>query len=483
MKYLLLLALCLPQLLLAHTFEVSYTVPDKKPVYAPTVYIVMAQGFRAPRNRMGDWGNLPILYSVVDHDFDGKVTIDSTSLGTIPMDQLKGELKLQAVVRINPDWMLPGFGEGDLYSKSQKIEFVKDQKQTLQFEADKAVKAPKFRSEGPVQDHYFKSEKLSEFHKRDYNLRYSVILPKDWSADKKYPVIIYVTGFSAVHQTSTGRIKRKFGKKGQEAIIVIADANCRWGHSVFANSAVNGPWGDALTYELLPHIDKTYGGAGPKHRYITGVSSGGWTAAWAIVNYPEAYAEAWPVSPDPVDFSAFQELNITDKKADNLFTKIVKEEQEDRCISLPMLGWTFRNMADFEHALGGGGQLQSFAAVFSPKLNKDGTPDQWYNIKDGAVNMQVTDSWTPYDISKIMQDNWKELAPKLKGKIHYGIHEKDMFHLDHSIRLLEKKCADLGSDATFTYFTGVGHHLPSEHAEKLMDSVLKRWNAAPENKK
>jgi len=417
-----LLLVLLTHHLLAHTFEVSYEIPEPKPIYTPRVYIAISQGFRSPRTHMGDWANLPILFAVDDHDRDGKVTIDETSITTTAPHDIEGKYKVQAVVRIQPDWFLPGSGTGDLYSKTQRIEFIKGETQNLTFTADTPVEAPEFRNEGPIQDHYFKSNLLSKFHNRDYNLRYSVILPESWDKNKKYPVIIYVTGFSAVHHTSTRRIQRTFGEKGKQAIIVIADANCRWGHSVFTNSVINGPWGDALTYELLPHIDKTYSGAGAKHRYITGVSSGGWTAAWAIVNYPDAYAEAWPIAPDPVDFEAFQELNLTDKKPDNLFTTTEKAEQKPRCLSLPMLNWTFQKMANYEHALGPGGQLQSFAAVFSTKVNPDGTPDQWYDTKDGKVNMQVTDSWKPFNISHKLETNWEELKSKTKGKIHCGIH-------------------------------------------------------------
>jgi len=141
-----------------------------------------------------------------------------------------------------------------------------------------------------------------------------------------------------------------------------------------------------------------------------------------------------------------------------------------------MLNWTFQNMANYEHTLGPGGQLQSFSAVFSPKINPDGTPHQWYNIKNGKVDMAVTNSWKPFDISRKLEKNWQQLKPKLKDKMHFGVHQQDMFHLDHAIRLLEKKCKQLGSNATFTYFEGIGHHMPKEHAEKMMESVLKRWN-------
>jgi len=277
-KYLLLFLLLAP-LLSAHTFQVTYTVPEKKPIYTPRVYIVISQGFRAPRTRMGDWAKLPILFAIDDHDLDGKVTINKKAISNIAHKEIEGRYKVQAVVRIQPDWFLPGSGVGDLYSKTQRIEFTKNETQNLTFTANKEITAPKFRNKGPIQDHYFKSDLLSSFHKRDYNLRYSVILPENWDENKKYPVIIYITGFGAVHHSSTRRIQNNFVEKGKQAIIVIADANCRWGHSVFANSIINGPWGDALTHELLPHIDKTYGGVGPTHRYITGVSSGGWAAA------------------------------------------------------------------------------------------------------------------------------------------------------------------------------------------------------------
>ncbi|MGJ8656068.1 MAG: alpha/beta hydrolase-fold protein [Akkermansiaceae bacterium] len=478
---LILLTLTAP-LLTAHTFEVSYPIPAEKPIYTPRVYIAISQGFRSPRTRMGDWANLPILFAIDDHDRDGKVTIDENSISTTPHQNIEGNYKVQAIVRINPDWFLPGAAQGDLYSQTQQIDFVKDQQQNLTFTADTSIPAPEFRNQGPIQDHYFKSHLLTKFHHRDFLLRYSVILPTDWTPTKKYPVLVYVTGFSAVHHKSTKRIQRMFGDKGKQAIIVIPDANCRWGHSVFANSAVNGPWGDALTHELLPHIDKTYSGAGPAHRYITGVSSGGWTAAWAIVNYPEAYAQAWPVAPDPVDFEMFQQLNLTDNHPDNLFTTTdpTNDEQPQkeipRCLSIPEIGWTYQDMATYEHALGPGGQLQSFAAVFSPKINPNGTPDQWYDITTGNIDITVTNSWHPFNISQILSNNWQQLAPKLKGKMHFAVHQRDLFHLDHAIRLLEKKCQTLGSDATFTYLEGTGHHLTPQHAEKIMDSILTRWN-------
>lgn len=477
-----LLHFCILSIVSAHTFEITYEMPKDEPLYTPRVYIAAIPNdtkqdlFNTPRRQLTNFIDLPILFSVDDTDRDGKVTIDKNTLGTIPISDLNNLYKVQAIVRINPDWWMPGHGTGDLYSLPKLIDFSDHPNITLNFTADQVKDPPPFRSQGNIQDHFFKSEKLSKFHGRDYHLRYSVILPDNWDKTKQYPVIVNVLGFTGVHHEATDLTQDLFGKKGKKAIIVIPDANCRWGHSVFANSAINGPWGDALTSELLPYIDETYGGAGPEHRYITGVSSGGWAAAWAIVNYPDAYAGSWAIAPDPVDFEKFQELNFTDDQPDHLYLTTDKRKHSDRLFTIPQMKFSYKSLATFEHVLGPGGQLQSFGAVFSPEATSTGNPIDWYDVDSGKINMKVTDAWSPYDISRILQENWKELKPKLKGKMHFGVHSTDIFYLDRAVRLLEKDCRKLRSDATFTYYNGIGHHMPKPEADKMMSVVLKKWN-------
>ncbi len=432
---------------------------------------------------MGNWTKLPTLLAKDDIRHSGKVIINETSASTTPLSQLNGKYRAQAIVRIQPDWFQPGQGIGDLYSEVKEIEFKKNDKQTFTFTANNAVEKPQFRHKGPIQDHFLKSNLLSKFHKRNYLLRYSVILPESWDKTKKYPVIYYITGFTGVHHTSTARIKKLFGDKGKQLIIVIPDANCRWGHSVFANSTTTGPWADALIKEIIPHIDKTYGGAGPEHRYITGLSSGGWASAWAIINNPDAFSQSWPVAPDPVDFRMFQEINLVDNKPDNLYLTTEKEKHLERLISIPSIKIPFSNMAKYENVIGPGGQLQSFAAVFSPALTPDGSYQQYYNHKTGEINMAVTKQWKPFCISRKLEAEWNTIGTKLKGKLHFAIQQKDLFHLDHSMRLLESKCKQLGSNAIFTYFHKTGHYYPEKHAHKLINSALKKWTNSQHSKK
>ena len=56
-------------------------------------------------------------------------------------------------------------------------------------------------------------------------------------------------------------------------LYVVLDPHCRLGHHVFADSDNNGPCGQALIDELIPHIEAKYRAIGtPRSRFVTGWS-------------------------------------------------------------------------------------------------------------------------------------------------------------------------------------------------------------------
>ena len=68
--------------------------------------------------------------------------------------------------------------------------------------------------------------------------------------------------------------------------------------SYAVNSANNGPYGDAITYELIPFVEKQYRGIGQGWaRVMTGCSTGGWEALGVQVMYPDDYNGAWALWP------------------------------------------------------------------------------------------------------------------------------------------------------------------------------------------
>ncbi len=87
--------------------------------------------------------------------------------------------------------------------------------------------------------------------------------------------------------------------------VMIQHANPYYDDSYAVNSENVGPYGDAITYELVPYLEKTFRGLGPWARGMMGGSTGGWESLAAQVFYPEEYDGAVACCPDPIDFRAY----------------------------------------------------------------------------------------------------------------------------------------------------------------------------------
>src|SRR5262249_37747890 len=141
--------------------------------------------------------------------------------------------------------------------------------------------------------------------------------------------------------------------------------DCRTGHHVFADSDNNGPYGKALTEELIPHIEQTFRALGkPSARLLTGHSSGGWSSLWLQMTHPDFFGGVWSTPPDPVDFRDFQRVNIYQDA--NIFTDADGQPRPLARRNGKVI-MHYQPFSDMEVVMGRGGQLQSFEAVFSPR--------------------------------------------------------------------------------------------------------------------
>jgi hypothetical protein len=83
--------------------------------------------------------------------------------------------------------------------------------------------------------------------------------------------------------------------------IEIQHANPYYDDSYAVNSANLGPYGDAITFELIPEIEKRFRGIGKGWaRFMYGGSTGGWEVLAAQVFYPEEYNGCYSACPDPI---------------------------------------------------------------------------------------------------------------------------------------------------------------------------------------
>jgi enterochelin esterase-like enzyme len=172
----------------------------------------------------------------------------------------------------------------------------------------------------------FVSPMLSKFWGRPITMRAGVVLPPDYAtnAAKKYPAVYNIHGFGGDHtvawQAGPQISKAITDGKRFPMVHVFLDASFSTGHHVFADSVNNGPWGRALTEELIPHLENRFRLI-PKisARFLTGHSSGGWSTMWLEVNYPDVFGGTWSTSPDPVDLHSFIGVDVTAGSTQNMY--------------------------------------------------------------------------------------------------------------------------------------------------------------------
>ena len=217
-------------------------------------------------------------------------------------------------------------------------------------------------------------------------------------------------------------------------IIEIQHANPYYDDSYAVNSANLGPYGDAITYELVPFIEKQFRGIGKGWaRFMYGGSTGGWEALAAQIFYPDEYNGAWGACPDPIDFRAYTVVNIYEHK--NAYYAEAPWKQMPRPGKRNYLGElaaTIEEMNHMELALGtnsrSGGQWDIWQAVYSP-VGKDGYPKPIWDKLTGKIDHSVAEYWREhYDLGHILKRDWKKLGPKLEGKLHIYVGEADNYY-------------------------------------------------------
>lgn len=389
-----------------------------------------------------------------------EVDLDAISFPKRFSEAPAGEYQLMALLDRDHSYSYDGTGAGDVVSAvvkmnlSGKLDELKLARIIPEKTAETSDLARIVELESPL---------LSAFWGRPVKLQAAVILPPNYNADakRKYPTVYLVHGYGGSHlgQLRGAKFIQDAMRDGKipEMIYVGLNAKHSLGHHVFADSVNNGPWGAALTGEFIPFLEKQFRmDAKTNGRFLTGHSSGGWATMWLMVNYPDVFGGTWSTSPDPLDFREFTGVDLTRSPPHNYFSK-----PDGKLINLVRTGgkelWTMRDFVRFEQVTGDfGGQMASFEAVFSPR-GIDGQPMPLFDRDTGAIDPFVQKAWEKYDISLILRNRWKTLAPKLKGKIHIIVGTADTFHLDEAVRKFDEEMKKLGSDAKIEYVEGKDH--------------------------
>jgi hypothetical protein len=428
------------------------------------VYVFFQKGGSGePRNAMDWFHPLPFIALDVENWQPAQaLQMSAATPKLLSFPKALGDLELnefraQAIVRLNPTERDVGDGAGNGFSPPVKLVEAAALR-PIELTVTKLVPQTVFPSSDHCREMIVKSELLSRFHGRDVFLKAAVHLPASYknAPNRRYPVIFNVPGFGGTHfDGGRERPTKEQNLEGVEFVRVMLDPSCPLGHHVFADSANNGPVGQALVEEFVPALDREYRTvAAATARFLTGHSSGGWSSLWIQITHPDVFGGTWSTSPDPVDFLDFQTVNIYQPSA-NLYRDNVGGRRPLGRQGQRVLLWA-DDFCDMETGLGDGGQLRSFEAVFSQR-GPDKQPVKLWDRRTGAIDAAVAETWKRYDIRLKLVQAWPTLGPKLSGKLHVFMGAQDTFYLEAATKRLKVALQEIGSDAVIEILPGKDH--------------------------
>ena len=307
---------------------------------------------------------------------------------------------------------------------------------------------------------------LSRFWGHPVSLRAIVLVPEgfDEHPEQRYPVAFeqghFQRGFPLFRETPPDPSAQGDARRHQDLgyrafqdwtndrlprilVVLTQHPTPYYDDSYGVNTANMGPYGDALTQELYPEVERRFRAIGePWARVLFGGSTGGWMSLAQQILYPDYFGGTWSLCPDPVDFHAFQLVNVYEEKS--AYFDVGPFDRIPKPLGRLRDGRTLATMEGFsrqEAVLGtrgrSGGQMDAFHAVFGP-VGPDGYPAKLWKADTGEIDPDVARYWREhFDLTGILQRDWPTLGPKLVGKLHLTMGTKDTFYLDGAAHLLE----------------------------------------------
>ena len=386
-----------------------------------------------------------------------------------------------AVVSLPPD---QGEGQGwnrkpgNLYSAPRQVTVDPARAEPLRLTIDQAIAPiPAYRETPYVKHVRIRSERLSRFWGRDMFIAAFVTLPEGFDShpQSRYPLVINhghfatvpdnwretppdpnlrpdyserfsLAGYNRIQQEYSYQFFKDWTGPGFPRVLLvqIQHATPFYDDSYAVNSANNGPYGDAIQYELIPEIERRFRGLGAGWaRFVYGGSTGGWEAMAVQMFYPEEYNGAWIACPDPIDFRHYTVVNVySDTNAYWFPSRWKKTPRPGHRNWLGHVDATLEEMNRYEYLLGtrgrSGEQWDVWESVFSP-VGTDGYPRRIWDKLTGKVDPVTAAFWKEnYDLSYILQRDWATLGPKLRGKLRIFVGDMDNYYLNNAVYEVEK---------------------------------------------
>ena len=481
-------------------FEITYPEKFSENGYDGRLLLMISNNNNAePRFQINDSHHTQIIFGIdVESWKSGETQIFDSNVYGYPIKSIgnlkEGEYYVQAFLHKYETFNLStGYkvklpkdqGEGqkwnispkNLYSTPKKVKISKSGTVKLSLENEISPIEP-IKDSKYIKHVKIKSEMLSKFWGRDMFLQANVLVPHNFNKNSKvkYPLMIFhghfpntFRGFRTEPPAAPKKdtiYNSRFGITGYKYIqekeaydlyknwisddfprfiaIEIQHQNPYYDDSYAVNSANLGPYGDAITYELIPHVENLFNGVGEGWgRFLYGGSTGGWEALAVQVFYPSEYNGCFAACPDPIDFRAFTVVNIYEDE--NAYYHKSDYKKTLRAGMRDGKGIIKSHLIDMNHremVLGSkgrsGDQWDIWQAVFSP-AGDDGYPKPIWDKKTGKIDKYVAEYWKEnYDLSYILERDWNKIGNDLIGKLHIYCGDMDNYYLNNAVVLTEE---------------------------------------------
>jgi hypothetical protein len=505
-----------PTLAHAQTFQLTYPAGSSAgPITGRAFLFVARTDKEEPRLQSGAEASSEPFFGIdVDALAPGKVvTIDPTVPG-FPVASLKklpaGDYFVQGLLLPytkfarsdgHTIWAHMDAGEGQNFNRSpgslvsevRKVHIDPAQKSVVSLPLAKTIPPVAAPTETEwVKRVHITSKLASAFWGHPMTLGAVVLLPKGYAANttKRYPVVYTVGHFSErpplgftlegcdkpetpeARAARLARTAREPGCELQQAwtsgkvpemiAVFIQHTTPYYDDSYVLNSANNGPYGDAITQELIPEIDKRFHTIAATYaRVLTGGSTGGWDVLALQIHYPNVFGGSWGLYPDQLDFRNYQFGNIYADtnayvKADGswLPREIPSSRTPEGFTTLTVRE---ENQAELVIASKGrsGGQWDGWQAAWAP-VGADGYPKPLWDKRTGHIDHAVAESMRAkgYDLRDYVERNWKSLGPQLVGKLHVAVGDMDNYFLNLGVYRMETFLESTKEPGKGPYYAG-----------------------------
>lgn len=486
------------------TFSVSFSRDWRREPVDGSVYLLITRELLGePRERVGSLTNPPWIFRIDVRGlqrgeavvFDRTTPGHPTGLGDLP----PGDYAWQAVIHADAGDYDFTRARDNGRSRLQRGFLDSTAAQSVAITVDAAVEPSVLEDRGRIRYRRIESRNVGRVLGERHFIDVAVLVPVGYGAaleqGQVYPVQYFVptlgrrvAGAIGYFQ-GLGVYNRALRAPGEmpHAVRVLIDPHGPWGHHLWSDSSVNGPFMTAFFEEIVPAIEAEFAiHRAPESRVLIGHGTGGWAAVNLMAHRPDFFACAFALAPDPLDFREFYGVDLrAHAGVDALEEETGRPRPLARHDGQPLLSWG--EQARYEHVLKRGGIFRSFATALAPAgshgapLTTD--PPRLFDLESGAFNPAVVLAMLEQEPLRLIVEGSEAKRRQLDGKIHVLVGDRDDFELALPALSFASALEEAGVDVEVEVLDDVDHagaNAPEVHA-RVQQRIADLLRAAAKN--